>query len=138
MSPVLPWLLFAFGLAASYLLSRPRQAFDAVQAVLVITAYVFGLSLAWFATGSGWGAPLGGVALGALVGRWNRRLVVGGIGLAAAEQLAFKLAWRQGGTLEPTDLVAAGVDSDTARATLENLEARGLCQKDGSVYRFER
>jgi len=138
MSPTLLWLLFGLGLVVSYGLSRPRRPFDPIQIVLVITAYVFGLSLAWFASGSGWIALAAGVLAGALIGRWNRRLVVGGIGLGAAEQLALKLAWRHGGVVETADLTAAGVDPDTARATLENLEARGLCKKDGERYRFER
>ncbi|HHO57561.1 hypothetical protein [Oceanithermus sp.] len=138
MSPLLLWLLVVSGLPVSYALSAPRRLFDPIQIVLVVTAYVFGLSLAWFASGSGAVAWTAGVLLGALIGRWNRRLVIGGIGLGAAEQLAFKLAWRHGGAVEPADLIAAGVDPDTARATLENLEARGLCRRDGEQYRFER
>jgi len=137
-SPALLWALFAAGLVASYALSAPRRALDPIQIVLVVTAYVFGLSLAWFASGSGWLALAVGVLIGAWVGRWNRRLVIGGIGLGAAEQLAFKLAWRRGGAVEAADLIAAGVDPDTARATLENLASRGLCRRDGDLYHFER
>jgi len=132
------WVLFALGLLGSYALSAPRRPLEPIQATLVATAYVFGLSLTWFASGSTWLALSAGVLLGALVGRWNRRLVIGGMGLAAAEQLAFKLAWRRGGVIEPADLVAAGVDPDTAQTILESIESRGLCRKDGDVYRFER
>lgn len=138
MSPALLWTLFGIGLVASYVLSRPRRLLDPIQLVLVVTAYVFGLSVAWFASGSGWVALVVGVLLGMLIGRWNRKLVIGGIGLGAAERLALRLAWRKGGLVEPADMTTAGVDPDAARAALENLAARGLCTKEGDHYRFER
>ncbi len=134
----LGWLLVGLGAVLAYAVSAPRRAWDPVQAVLVGTAYVFGLTVVWFASGHAVAAWIAGVALGAATGRWNRNLVLGGMGLGATERLALKLAWRRGGVLELDDLVAAGADPDTARAALTALEERGLCRRDGALYHFER
>jgi len=132
-------LLVIVGGILSYLLSAPLRLWEPLHAVLVASAYVLGLAFGAFASGGNLPAALAaGVATGALFGRWNRRLVLGGIGLAAAERLAFKLAWRRGGLLRESDLVAAGLDPDTARNVLLDLAARGYCRRDGEVYRFER
>ncbi|WP_457631310.1 hypothetical protein [Oceanithermus sp.] len=131
-------LLLAGGLL-SYWLSRPSRPWEPLQAIIVAAAYVFGLSLGAFASGGSLQvALLAGVASGALFGYLNRRLVLGGLNLNAAERLAFKLAWRRGGLLSEEDLTAAGLDPDTARNLLADLEARGLCRRDGEVCRFER
>jgi hypothetical protein len=131
-------LLLAGGLL-SYLLSGPLKPWEPLQAVLVGSAYVLGLAFGAFASGGNWlVALLVGVALGAAFGRWNRKLVLGGIGLKAAERLAFKLAWRRGGALRASDLVEAGLDPDTAHNLLEDLAERGFCRRDGELYRFER
>ncbi|WP_457637018.1 hypothetical protein [Oceanithermus sp.] len=132
------WLWAVLGLLVSYAASGPSRLLDPLHAVLVAAAYLFGLSLGFFAGGSGLVALASGVLSGALLGRRNRHLILGGIGLNAAERLAFKLAWRRGGFLLPDDLEKAGLDPDTARNLLEDLSQRGLCRKDGDGYRFER
>ena len=132
------WLWLALCGLLSYALSRPQKLWDPLQAVLVGAAYVFGLALGYFASGSGLVGLASGIVIGAVIGRWNRQLVLGGLNLNAAERLAFKLAWRRGGLLSEEDLTAAGLDPDTAHNLLADLEARGLCRKDGSIYRFER
>lgn len=85
-----------------------------------------------------WGAFLA-LALGALAGAgvyaWQARLERGGLGEAARERLAFKEAWRRGGRLFPEDLLPY-MALEEARALLEDLRARGLCRKEGEVYRF--
>ena len=85
-----------------------------------------------------WGGLLA-LGLGALGGvgiyAWQTRLERGGRGAAARERLAFKEAWRRGGRLSPEDLLPY-MGLEEARALLEDLRARGLCQKEGEAYRF--
>ena len=136
-SPVLGLLLLAGALLA-YALGAPRRAWEPAQAALAATAFALTFAVVALASGRLAAAWIAGVALGAATGRWNRSLVQRGMGRAATERLALKLAWRRGGVLELDDLVAAGADPETARAALTALEERGLCRRDGARYRFER
>lgn len=74
----------------------------------------------------------GGLAYG-----WNFRLDRGGIGPAARERVAMQTAWRKGGKITAEQLESlVGMPVSQARATLEALCERGLCQKEGSTYTF--
>ncbi|GEM_PF-2811604 len=139
MTAALQYTLLALSVLVSYLLSKPPRPIDAPHAALLLAAYVLGASLGFFATGGSFTfTVLSGMALAVLIGRWNRKLVLGGLSLDAAESLAFKTAWRRGGQLRLEDLVRAGLDEDTAKAVMQNLLQRGLCRLQDGVYRFER
>lgn len=57
---------------------------------------------------------------------------------AALERMAMSLAWRKGGRVSPSDLQSLGLDPQSALQMLEDMVARGLCQKEEGSYRFYR
>ncbi len=104
--------------------------------IIGLSAALLVFSFTWYTSKQLWLSLVLAVLFGLLARDWGHRLVRFGPGKGALERMIMKQAWTSGGYLTPEDLSGLGVSKERAEDLLQDMQARGLCRREDTGYRF--